>query len=73
MSKRAESQCTKVYMYMQEHGSINRRQARTFGCERLAARIANLKQRGIGIYTEMIEVTNVDGSTSRIAKYSLEA
>lgn len=70
-NKRTTAQRTMVYMYMLEHGSITRRQARAFGCERLAARIADLKKRGARINSELINVTNADGSTSRIARYSI--
>jgi len=43
-----------------------------FGCGRLAARINELRDAGEPIETEMIEVTNADGSTSRVAEYSLK-
>ena len=38
-----------------------------FGCFRLSARIANLKDEGMNIITEMVEVND-----KRIAKYSLK-
>jgi hypothetical protein len=38
-----------------------------FGCFRLSARIANLKEEGMNIITEMVEVND-----KRIAKYSLK-
>ena len=37
-----------------------------FGCFRLSARIANLKEQGMNITTEMVEIND-----KRIAKYSL--
>jgi hypothetical protein len=37
-----------------------------FGCFRLSARIANLKDQGMNITTEMVEIND-----KRIAKYSL--
>lgn len=43
-----------------------------FGCGRLAARINELRDAGEPIETKMIEVTNADGSTSRVAEYSLK-
>jgi hypothetical protein len=43
-----------------------------FGCGRLAARINELRDAGEPIETEMVEVTNADGSTSRVAEYSLK-
>jgi hypothetical protein len=42
-----------------------------FGCGRLAARINELRDAGEPIETEMIDVTNADGSTSRVAEYRL--
>jgi hypothetical protein len=38
-----------------------------FGCFRLSARIAKLKEEGMNIITEMVEVND-----KRIAKYSLK-
>lgn len=38
-----------------------------FGCFRLSARISNLKDQGMNIMTEMVEVND-----KRIAKYYLE-
>ena len=38
-----------------------------FGCFRLSARIANLKDQGMNITTEMVEIND-----KRIAKYSLK-
>ena len=43
-----------------------------FGCGRLAARINELRDAGEPIETKMIEVTNADGSASRVAEYSLK-
>lgn len=37
-----------------------------FGCFRLSARISNLKEQGMNITTEMVEIND-----KRIAKYSL--
>ena len=38
-----------------------------FGCFRLSARISNLKEQGMNIITEMVEIND-----KRIAKYSLK-
>lgn len=65
------SQQTKVLNYMRTYGSITSREAMRFGCMRLASRITDLKKRGYIIDREMIEVTNVDGSKSRVARYTL--
>lgn len=65
------SQQTKVLNYMRTYESITARDALSFGCMRLASRITDLKKRGYIIDREMIEVTNVDGSKSRVARYTL--
>lgn len=42
-----------------------------FGCFRLAARIKNLKDDGHAIHSNMITVTNRDGSQAKVAEYRL--
>ena len=42
-----------------------------FGCNRLAARIGNLKDAGMDIHAEMVEVATRAGTT-RVARYSLK-
>lgn len=69
--ERKASQQQKVLKYMQTYGSITAREAMRFGCMRLASRITDLKKQGYIIDREMIEVTNVDGSKSRVARYTL--
>lgn len=66
-----ESQADKIIRYLNTHGTITDRDAYTkLGIRRLAARIADIRRDGIPIETQMREVTNADGSTSRIAAYS---
>lgn len=65
------TQCEKIQKYMESFGSITQREAIMLGIYRLASRIHDLKEDGIGIKTEMIEVKNADGSTSHVARYSL--
>lgn len=60
-----------VLNYMRSFGGITARDALRFGCMRLASRISDLKKQGYAIDREMIEVTNVDGSKTRVARYSL--
>ena len=44
------SQTDKVLDYMEQHGSITQKEAyEAFGCFRLGARIADLRDRGVGI------------------------
>ena len=65
------TQYTKVVRYMQEFGEITQRDAIYLGCYRLAAVIFTLKKQGVLIKTEMREVEKADGTTTRIAVYSL--
>lgn len=44
-----ETQCDKVLRFMREHGSITTADTVSFGCYRLAARIADLKNMGFEI------------------------
>lgn len=61
----------RILNFMKKHGSITQRQAASLGCWRLSARISDLKTRGYRIYTELREVTNNDGSRTRIGVYHL--
>lgn len=63
---------TKIIHYLNRYGSITQRQAYNIGVDRLAARISDLRADGIPIKTEMKEVTNADGSKSRIGVYSYD-
>lgn len=65
------TQCEKIQKYMESFGSITQREAIMLGIYRLASRIHDLKENGIGIKTEMIEVKNADGTKSHVARYSL--
>ena len=70
-TKRTNSQCGKVYRYMREFGEITPQDAMRFGCYRLAARISDLRKRGVEINRRMREVNTADGGTARVAAYSL--
>ena len=65
------TQCEKILNYIEEHGSIDARQAYKLGIMRLASRISDLRSAGIKIRTEMKKVENIDGSSSHVAVYSL--
>lgn len=63
------SQCQRILNYMKQGKSLTPTQALSrFGCFRLAARIADLKESGHTITTEMVKR---DGK--RFAKYRLVA
>ena len=63
------SQSARILTHIKKHGSITPLVALNhYGCFRLAARIADLKDRGHKIMTEMVEVNG-----KRIARYRLVA
>lgn len=68
-----DSQCKMILFYMKEKGSITAQEAmKLCGCMRLAARIHDLRKKGIGIKTESHEYKNRAGNKVRYAIYSLE-
>lgn len=70
-TERKNSQNNKVYRYMKEFGEITPQDAMRFGCFRLAARISDLRKRGVEINRRMREVNTADGGKARVAAYSL--
>jgi hypothetical protein len=57
---------------MKAHGSINPIEAEDlYGCRRLAARIKDLRNRGVQIDTDMVKGLDRDGGTCRYAVYRL--
>ena len=71
MSRTSQSQ--RIVDYMTEYGSITPLEAiRDIGCYRLAARISDIKKQGYPVKTEIIAVKNRMGTTSNVARYSLE-
>lgn len=71
MNERQTTQCGKIYRYMKEFGEITPQDAMRFGCYRLAARISDLRKRGVNINRKMREVRTAEGGTARVAAYSL--
>ena len=68
-----ESQCFIILCHLKSHGSITTKEAREIcQCERLAARIADLKRLGYPIKTEMRTYINKHGHPVRYAEYRLE-
>lgn len=62
-----------IIMYMKDHGSITPLDAlREFGCMRLAARIADLKERGYRIESIPEANTNRYGQKIRYSRYYLD-
>lgn len=68
-----KSQCSIILTWLKDNGSINTKQGRQLcGCERLAARIADLRKAGVPIKTEMHTYINKHGYPVRYAVYRLE-
>jgi hypothetical protein len=69
-----DTQCKIILVWLKERGAITARIARRLcGCERLAARINDLRRHGIPIKTEMQSyISRKTGRKVRYAVYSLE-
>ena len=67
-----ESHCRLVLQHMKTYGSINPDEAKEqYGCMRLAARIKDLRNKGVDIETEMVTGKNRYGGNTRYAVYRL--
>lgn len=67
------TQCDRIVQYMQENGSITSWEAmKELGCLRLASRIHDLREMGIGIEKEMVSEKNRYGESVSFARYRLE-
>lgn len=68
-----ESQCFIILCHLKSKGSITTKEAREIcQCERLAARIDDLRRMGYPILTEMRKYINDKGRLVRYAEYRLE-
>lgn len=68
-----DSQCKMILFYLKDKGSITAKEARNLcQCERLAARINDLRKLGIPIKTETKTYINKHGYPVRYAVYRLE-
>lgn len=66
------TQCEKILQYMKDHGQITPLDAlREFSCMRLAARIADLRNRGYEINSEIVSSLNRSGEVVRFSVYTL--
>ena len=69
-----DSQCKLILFYLKEYGKITAKDAiQLCGCMRLAARIHDLRRKGIPIKSESHTYRNTAGNKVRYAIYSLEA
>lgn len=67
-----ETHCRLILQHMKIYGSINPKEAETeYGCMRLAARIKDLRNRGVTIDTEIVQSANRHGGRTRYAVYRL--
>lgn len=67
------TQNQKILQHLKLHGSITPVEAlRDYGCMRLAARIANLRQSGHKIAAELVTGINREGGQVRFTRYTLE-
>ena len=67
-----ETQKLRILSYLKSGQSITSRKAKDkFGCERLAARVHELRENGHPIQKTMVEVPTRDGTT-RVAQYWME-
>lgn len=67
------SQNERILKYLQTHkkGITQLKALEKFGCLRLSGRIHDLREAGYRITTNIIEVPNRYGETSRVAEYRL--
>ena len=70
MTDRQVTQNRKVMMTLLRTNGITQRDVEYLGIKRLASRICDLRKAGMDITSKLIEVTNADGTKSRVARYS---
>ena len=64
--------CDLILQHMKTYGSINPKEAENeYGCMRLAARIKDLRNKGVDIDTEIVKGLNRNGGRTRYAVYRL--
>ena len=70
MKNKRPIQADRIIAYMKEHGGITSYDAaRDIGCMRLGARIFEIKERGIEVKSEFINVENRFGEICRVKRY----
>lgn len=64
--------CDLILGHLKPHGSISHYEAEDmYGCTRLAARIKDLRNRGVAIDTKMVKGLNRHGGRTHYAVYRL--
>lgn len=67
-----ENHCALILQHMKKYGAISHFEAEElYGCTRLAARIKDLRNRGVEIDTELVKGKNRNGENTRYAVYRL--
>ena len=68
-----DTQCAKILAYLKTGGRISPGGARImFGCDRLAARIHNLRSAGYAIRSIRVDYTPDDGQSKHSTEYAME-
>lgn len=69
-----QKHCDLILGHLKTYGSIDPKEAEAkYGCMRLAARIKDLRNRGVAIDTEIVRGENKNGGKTRYAVYRLGA
>ena len=67
-----QKHCDLILQHLKTYGSINPKEAENmYGCMRLAARIKDLRNRGVAIDTEIVPGLDRNGGKTRYAVYRL--
>ena len=68
------TQCDRILRHLEDYGSIDPMVAiKEYGCMRLASRISDLKDRGIGIVAERTKGKNRYGEQTSYCVYRLKS
>lgn len=67
------TQCERVVEYIRNHGSITQAEASKYlAVGRLAARVSDLRKKGVNVVAETVRVKNRFGDRSDIARYRIK-
>ena len=67
-----QKHCDLILGHLKSHGSISHYEAEDmYGCTRLAARINDLRNRGVAIKTEIVKGKNRNGEATHFAVYKM--
>lgn len=70
--KRMSGQAALALEHMKQNGGLTPLEAlKRYGISRLAAVVFNLKEAGYSITSRLVDVEKADGTTARVASYSL--